>query len=156
MQGQFFKIDSPDQIAPRLEFLSEWLREHWNWEKPVCLQPQPYRQNRKLSQNALYQVWAREFAAHTLKKAKAEVTDLEHKAMKITLQRHGYAAGMKYLVIMVADLFTGTEKPQRRSTSDLDTGEMFAYMEWVQATAAEQGLILESTGEYDELRRGQQ
>lgn len=106
---------------------------------------------RSIDQNALFQKWAREYACHVLKKPK--VSEAEHEAMKYTLQRHCYAeTGWDYLLGEKRDLFTGEVKPDRAHTSGFDKGEMHQFLNWVQARAANDGLILESLGEYKELQ----
>lgn len=114
---------------------------------------------RKLSQNALYHIWSRQYAAHVLgikpnKAGKYKVTKAQHEAMKYTLQRHCYVAtAWDFLVISHPDMLTGDiGKPERRSSADFLTGEMYQYMEWIQARAADEGLILESLGEYKTLK----
>ena len=108
---------------------------------------------RTLDQNALFQHWARQYAEHLLNR---KPTEADHEAMKYTLQRHCYAdTAFDFLITSKKDLFTGSEKPDRAPTSKLKTGEMFAFMEWVQAKAADAGLILEAKGEYADLKRGQ-
>ena len=152
MQGNFWLINSPDQIAERTTNLARHLRE--NWTGPVAIQPKPYKKGRSLDQNALYQRWARQYASYLLHKSDADVTEEEHEAMKITLQRHCYAdTGWDFLITHQVDLFTGESKPARQKTSRLNTSEMSGFMEWVQAKAANDGLILESLGEYAELMR---
>lgn len=111
------------------------------------------KQKRSIDQNSLFQKWAREYAGHILKKS--EVTEAEHDAMKYTLQRHCYAeTGWDYLLGEKRDLFTGEVKPDRAHTSDFGVGQMHQFLNWVQARAANDGLMLESLGEYKELQGG--
>ena len=108
---------------------------------------------RSLDQNALLNIWARDYATHPLKK---KPTDEQQEAMRITLQRACYAA-LKYdwLIEDTKDLFTGSVKKQRRSTTKFGKGEMTMFLDWIQHRAAEDGLVLEAKGEYLELSRSQ-
>jgi len=109
---------------------------------------------RNLDQNALFQVWARQYAESIFCRL---VTDVEHEAMKYTLQKHCYAdTGWEFLIGEKHDLFTEEVRRDRAKTSQLETGEMFQFMEWIQARGADSGLILESLGEYDRLKKSQQ
>jgi len=112
------------------------------------------KRRRSIEQNALYQLWARDYAKHLLGREK--ITEAEHEAMKMTLQRHCYIEnGWSFLIEVLPDMFGGKAKPSRRSTTDFDKGEMHQFMNWVQYKAADDGLILESLGEYAELKQGQ-
>jgi hypothetical protein len=109
---------------------------------------------RSIDQNALFQKWSREYACHFLNKQ--TVTEAEHEAMKYTLQRHCYAeTGWPYLLGEKRDLFTGEVKPDRAHTSGFDKGEMHQFLNWVQNRAAQDGLLLESLGEYAQLQQEQ-
>ena len=109
---------------------------------------------RSLDQNSLFQKWARQYAAHLTGIPENEIPDKVHEHMKYTLQRHCYAAmGWDFLLTEHEDLFTKKRRLDRRSTRDMDTGEMFAFMEWIQSRAADDGLILESLGEYAEHKQ---
>jgi hypothetical protein len=155
MQGQFFKIDSPqdlDRYGPR--FL-RWMRDNWS-QYPACIKVTKYSHPRSIDQNSLYQKWSRQYAAHLLKKTESEVTEEEHEAMKYTLQRHCYKdTAWEFLLGVKRDLFTGEEKPDRARTHNFDTGEMHQFLNWIQAKAADDGLILESLGEYRDMVEAQ-
>ena len=121
---------------------------------PIAWRAEPYRDPRSLDQNALLHVWLGQFAGHALNVAKP--TSEQREAMKIALQRRCYAdTGWAYLVQRVVDPFSGEVSVARASTTQLRKGEMCEYLCWIQAFAAEQGLILESRGEYAELQAGQ-
>ena len=151
MKGEWI-CHNKDQLEERVQFFMEWLLQQDQW--PVKWVATRYRATRSMSQNALFHVWVGQFACHLLNKDKATPKDMED--MKNTLQGHCYQqTSWEWLIEIPLDLFTGAEKPpKRRSTTKLDKGEMHMYMNWVQAQAADRGLILESTGEYAELLGG--
>ena len=140
-----------DTAEKRDNFMAQVCQMVQAGKKPV-VQFIEHQNHRSLDQNALFQKWAREYACHLLNKDK--VSKEEHEAMKYTLQRQCYAQmGWDYLLARRTDLMTGEQKVERRSTTDFDVGEMYQFMNWIQASAAERGLILESLGEYQELQR---
>ena len=146
MQGQFYLVTKIDEIPIRITAFGRALRENWNGD-PVCWKAEKYVPPRSQDQNALLHVWCEKYACHLLNKAK--VSSEEKEAMKYTLQRHCYAdMSWSFLITQKTDLFTGESKPDRASTTKFKRGEMFDYMCWIQAKAANDGLILESTGEY--------
>lgn len=149
--GDFWVLRHERDVDSRLEFLAAHLKERGIW--PIEIKIDRYRDARSLSQNALYQVWARQFARHLLKQT--EITPDDHEDMKQSLIRHCYAeTGWNFLVRKFHDLLTDEWKVTTRSTSDFKQGEMYQFMSWVQAKAADSGLILETAGEYEELKRG--
>ena len=110
--------------------------------------------DRSLDQNALLHVWATEYAAHLLKKSKKEVSSGELAGMKrIIKQRFNSANSNRFMVHDVVDPFTGNSKKDYTSSKNWKTGEMFMVLEWLQLYAANDGLILESKGQYDKLKR---
>jgi len=127
----------------------------WLFHAPegASVQMASSKTRRSIEQNALFQVWARQFAAHL--KGSHDVTDDEHEDTKYTLQRACYAAtGWDFLIEVRRDLLKGKDGPPgRKSTAKLSPGEMFQFMEWVQMLAAEKGLILEAHGEYADLQQ---
>lgn len=152
MNGDAWIARNPGELRARLEFFAKHLEDRNVW--PICWKAKKYTDARSLDQQALLHVWATEFACHMLDKAK--VAETEKEAMRITLQRKCYAdTGWEWLIESVTDLFTGVVKPQRRSTTKFDKGEMTLFLSWVQQEAANRGLILESQGEYRELQAAQ-
>lgn len=110
--------------------------------------------DRSLSANSLFHVWATEYAAHLLKKDKKSVTKGELAGMKrIIKQRFNAANPNNFMVHEVVDPFTGNSKRDYTSSADYKVGELFMVMEWLQLHAANDGLILESIGQYEKLQR---
>lgn len=113
--------------------------------------------DRSLDQNALLHVWLTEYAAYLLKKDKRQVTEQELEGMKKIAKRRYYAeSGSEWMVFRPLDPFTGDEgQLALRSSKRYSRGEMFAFLSWLQMTAANDGLVLESRGEYAKLQREQ-
>lgn len=105
---------------------------------------------RSMEQNALFQVWTRQIGEMVFER---EITEVEHDAIKIDLQRRCYLdTGWSFLVRKLPAPITGKSKVERTPTAKLDKWDMHEFMNWIQRFAAEKGLILESTGEHSELK----
>jgi hypothetical protein len=111
--------------------------------------------DRSLDQNALAHVWLTEYAAHLLNKSKKQVTESELEGIKKIAKRKYYAeTGAEWMVLRPVDPWTGEEgAPVLRSSKNYTRGEMFLFLTWLQMTAANDGLVLESLGEYAKLQR---
>lgn len=110
--------------------------------------------DRSLSANALFHVWATEYAAHLLKKDKRQISAGELAGMKrVIKQRYNSQFPNNFMVIEVVDPFTGNTKRDFSSSADWKVGEMFVVLEWLQMYAANDGLILESIGQYEKFQR---
>jgi len=112
---------------------------------------------RTLSQNALLHVWLRSYASHLLKKKLELVSEREVGYMKMTAKRRCYAdTGWGWLIEHRQDLITKESSKGLTSSKKWSKGELFNFMEWLQAYGANDGLILESSGEYEALKDEQQ
>lgn len=110
---------------------------------------------RTLPQNALMHLWLREYAAHLLKKSVKLIGEREVGYMKMTAKRRCYAAThWDFLIETKHDLITDEMSKGLTSSRKWSKGEMFQFMEWLQAFGAEDGLILEGKGEYEVLKNG--
>jgi hypothetical protein len=114
--------------------------------------------DRSLDQNALLHVWLTEYCAFLLRKDKREVSEGELEGIKKKAKRMYYAqTGAQWMVISPIDPHTGeVGKPILRSSKKYGRGEMFLFLNWLQMTAANDGLVLESRGEYAKLQRQQE
>lgn len=110
---------------------------------------------RSLDQNALFHVWATEYAAHLLGKEKKEVTEAEVEGMKLTLKRYCFnETKEKFLVHQVKNMFGEEKKIDFRSSKNYRKKEMFFFMCWIQSHALmNHDLVLESTGEFEKLQQ---
>ena len=112
---------------------------------------------RTLSQNALLHVWLRSYASHLLRKKLDLVSEREVGYMKMTAKRRCYAdTSWGWLIEHRQDLITKESSKGLTSSKKWSKGELFNFMEWLQAYAANDDLILESSGEYEALRNDQQ
>lgn len=142
----FWKIDNKRQLDDRIENLRAYLRDKWDWSKPVVLKPEEYQSPRSLDQNALFHVWIREMVKH-FKRARPELTEEEMKA--IVKYRFLGTESIKAGKIMIDN--------QLRSTTKLRRGEMYQFMEQVYAWALDLGCQLSTPAdsEFMGLRKTQ-
>jgi len=112
-------------------------------------------EDRSLDQNSLLHVWLTEYVAHLLQKNKKSVTEEELEGIKKTAKRRFYAeTGAPWMVVIPVDPFTGESLPATlRSSKRYSREEMFHFLTWLQMTAAGDGLVLESKGQYAKLQR---
>ena len=110
--------------------------------------------DRSIDQNSLFHVWCTEYAAHLLNKTKKDVTKGELEGMKRIVKK-GFNSNVpnNFMTHDVVNPKTGDVKKDYTSSSDWKVGEAFMVMEWLQMYAANDGLILESIGQYDKLKR---
>lgn len=112
--------------------------------------------DRSLDQNALFHVWITEYVAHLLKittkeasKRKGELIGMK----RVIKKRFNSANPNNFMVHDVVDPFSGNTKRDYTSSADWKVGEIFMVMEWLQLHAANDGLILESIGQYEKFQR---
>lgn len=129
--SDFWLCRDPNHLKDRLHFFELWLRENWDWSRPVEWRVKPYVGRRSLSQNALFHIWCREMAKHF--EAKGVEID-EEKAKDL----------LKYRFLGTKDIIVGstTIPNQLKSTSKLDRGEMFDFMNQVQVWLLDHGVQL--------------
>ena len=146
VQGMFWKIDRREQIEERVDHLKAYLRDDWDWSKPVSIKPEPYQTPRSLDQNALFHVWIREMVSH-FKPARPELTEEEMK--DICKFRFLGTESKKAGKIVLEN--------QLRQTSKLKKGEMYHFMEQVYQWALELGLQLNTPAdsEFMQIRKSQ-
>lgn len=114
--------------------------------------------DRSLDQGALFHVWSREWVAYKLKKPAEDVDKQELGCMKYTVKKCFYqSTGSPWMVQQVYDLSNPDAPPVTEFTSSADwgRGEMFEVLTWMQSAAIDDGLVLESLGEYAKLQRKQ-
>ena len=100
-------------------------------------------------------MWLTLYAAHLLDKDRKQITEAELEGMKRIAKKKFYTQfGYAWMLFKPINPFTKEEgKPQYRSSSEYLTGEMFQLLTWLQITAANDGCILESTGEFSKLQK---
>lgn len=136
---------------------SHILETLWNEHKFITISKPRIGPDRSLSQNNLFHQWATECWFHYQSLPIGKITPRELASMKRSLKKIAYNAnGWPWLVHEIVDVFDNN-KPKRDYTSSADwsRGEMFEFLTWMQNTAANTGLILESKGEFNKLQREQ-
>jgi len=146
MQGDFWRIDRPNQLNQILDNFRSWAMGYWAWSKPLAFQVKPYDGGRSLSQNALFHVWMKEVRDHFSERT-PDVTE-EH--WKIFFKT-------EYLGTETIKAGKIIHENQLRHTSKLKKGEMYDFMEAVNAWCAQRGLTLPvpDSSEFMEIRRSQ-
>lgn len=147
--GESYKTNSEQTKKAFLKFASDLIDKEkyvtWSWR---------IGKDRSLDMNALFHVWATEYAAHLLDKNKKSVTEGELEGMKRTLKREFYLeTKYKWMILDVVPVRGGDSKKDYRSSANYKTAEMFEFMCWMQAVGANDGLILESKGNYAKRER---
>jgi|TARA_Y100000033_G_C2680959_1_gene79026 hypothetical protein len=143
--GDFWMVRSKEELDERINYFHEFLRDTWDWTKPVAWKVSIYRPARSQSQNALFHIWCREMSEHF----KSQGMDLDQEQCKEVL---------KYKFLGCADIVVNnTVIPQQlKKTSKLPTGEMYHFMEQVQSFLLDHGVKLTcpDDSEFMKLRRG--
>jgi hypothetical protein len=112
--------------------------------------------DRSMDQNALLHAWVTEYVAHALKKDKRDVIEGEKEGMKRILKKKFtamYPEHYSWMVYLIINPLTGYSRKDYTSSKNWKKGEMFLVLTWFQMTAAEDGLILESKGQFAKLQR---
>lgn len=151
--GESWTIKTEIHKAAFFKHVSDLLEEHGcvTYAKPRI------GEDRSLSQNSLLHVWCTEYCAYLLKKDKRMLTDAELEGMKrIVKCRYYNYSGDRFMVHEIINPFNGNTKRDYTSSAKWKKGEMFRVLTWLQMTAANDGLVLESKGEFSKLQREQE
>jgi hypothetical protein len=131
-----------------------WVWDEWTKHKFLTF---TFRigEDRSLDQNALLYVWLTEYAAHLAGIHKKAVTKGMVEFLKRRAKKDYYTeTGFDWMLDKLIDPETGTEGSNYyASTSDYRVGEMFLFLTWLQNTAANDGIVLESRGQYKRLQK---
>ena len=113
--------------------------------------------DRSLGQSALMHVWCSEWIAHKLGKHYKSVESNELAGMKRTVKKLYYISNpdAHWMIHTITDYSTGATRKDYTSSADWTTGEMFSVLEFMQNTAANDGVVLESKGKFAKLQREQ-
>lgn len=152
--GESFTINSEISRAAFIKHMNFLYEKH----KYITFSSPRIGADRSMDQNALFHVWATEYAAYRLRKDKRDVSDGELDGMKRIIKKHFTAAHSEAYGFMVYELvnpFTGEKKKDYTSSKTWKRGEMFMVLNWFQMVAAQDGLILESKGQFEKLQRKQ-
>ena len=142
MQGTYWIVRDKAQVDKILANVASWVKDEWDFDVPLCLQPKKYVNPRSLSQNALLHVWFDTMAKHFSRKV-----DTNAEQMK---------ALMKLKFLGTEDIIVGNTviEGQLKRTSKLDKGEMMRFMDDVYDWALDHGvrLSIPEDSEYMKLR----
>ncbi len=146
MLGDFWRIDRPQQVDHVMDNFRAWILGNWDWSKPLAIQARPFEQVRSLSQNALFHVWMKEVRDHFIERT----PDADEEAWKLFFKT-------EYLGTETLKAGKIVHEKQLRHTSKLKKGEMYEFMEAVNAWCAQRGLTLPvpDSSEFMEIRRSQ-
>ena len=112
--------------------------------------------DRSIDQNGLFHVWLTEWVAVLLNKHPKSVEENEVEGIKRTIKKlylisnHG---SRSWMVHEIEDYSTGKKKLDYTSSASWKTGEMYQVLTWMQLEGANQGIILESKGEFAKNQR---
>lgn len=115
--------------------------------------------DRSLDQNALFYLWLAEWAGHfsglPRKKVPKQMVEFLKRKVK---QRYYNETGYSWMLDKLVDPQTGEDAGiHYASSKDYKVGEMHLVLTWMQMTAAEEnGLVLESMGQFSKFQRQQQ
>lgn len=113
--------------------------------------------DRSLDQNSLFHAWLTEYVAYRLKIDKREVSKGLLQGMKDMVKRNYTAAYPDSYQWMVFEVVCPIDQQVTRkdytSSKDWKKGEMFQVLTWFQMTAAQDGCILESKGQFEKAQR---
>jgi hypothetical protein len=144
MSSNYVLIRSVDELTERLEYLKVDLVRRNAF--PVRLDIKKYVNKRSLNQNALVHFWFAEIAEYLTSRGR-ETNEVQVKL----LMKH------KFLGYEDIELGSMTIERQLRETSGLDTGEMFQFMEQIDAWSSGIGvrLTIPVSSEYRDLMEKQ-
>lgn len=150
--GEAFTVNSEQTKAAYHRQVDIW----WEEDKYLTFPAPRKGVDRSLDQNALFHVWCTEWIAYKLGKhpkavIKSELAGMKRTAKKIFLLAHPDCK--EWMVHEIVDYSTGATKKDYTSSKDWLTGEMYMVLTFIQLCAAEDGLILESKGQFNKLQR---
>ena len=154
MQGEFWLVKNKDELVERLQNFGRWAKENWDWEKPMCWKAQEFKPLRSYSQNNLFHVWCREMAEFFRERGvMVTVTDDDGDHREPMTEQDAKDI-LKLRFLGTYEMSVGkTVIPNKvKSTSKLNTGEMFHFMEQVHAWLIDNGVPI-SDPEDSEFRK---
>jgi hypothetical protein len=145
-----------NSLASRMA-LNKWVDDLYAKHGYITFSEPRIGADRSLDQNALLHVWLPEYVAFTLKIHRKEVSKGLVQGMKEMVKREYTARhpdSYSWMTYEVIDPFTQEViRTDYTSSKTWKSGEMFQVLTWFQMTAAEDGLILESKGNFAKLQR---
>lgn len=148
MVRDYVRIDSKEEIKPKLDYLGNRLGSFWNFDQhALVVNYEPYVDPRTRSQNSLYWQWLGEMATYFSEGMQQFDKDDMH-----DLMRH------KFLGYEDRTLGNTTIRDQLRSTTRLKKLEMSEYMHQIEVWAMEHDcrLTVPHQNEYMKYREAAQ
>lgn len=150
MSGQAWTINSEHTKKAFLKSVTDAFEEH----KYITYAAPRIGPDRSLDQNALLHVWLTEYAAHLLTKHKKEIAPGELEGIKRHAKGEYYRRySHPFIIHVITNPKTGQARRDYTSSKSWKKGEMFHFLTWLQMTAAQDGLVLESKGQFAKLQR---
>ncbi len=105
-----------------------------------------------MPQKALLHIWLDDYACHLLRKRRRELSKADRAAMKRSAKvRYYNDCHQDWIIEEIADPFSPDKKRwEPTSIADWSQAQCTEFMSWLQALAANDGLILESKGKYQQ------
>ena len=150
--GESFTINSEHSKVAFKKYVDELFEQH----RYITFNAPRIGADRSVSQNALFHVWCSEYVAYRMAIHRKEVSKGLLAGMKRIVKKRFTAShpeSQGWMVYEVVNPFNGQSKKDYTSSKDWKRGEMFTVLTWLQMVAAEDGLILESRGEFAKLTR---
>ena len=145
-----------NSLASRMA-INSWIDELYAKHGYITFSEPRIGADRSLDQNALFHVWLTEYCAYSTKSHKSEVSKGLLHGMKDLVKQKFTARHPDCYQWMVFEVICPITQEVTRteytSSKDWKKGEMFMVLTWFQMTAAEDGLILESKGQFAKNQR---
>lgn len=152
MAGETWTINSDSSLKAFLSHIDKLYREH----KYITYASPRIGADRSLGQNALFHVWVTEYAAFKTGVHKRMISKGLLAGTKRIIKKHftlDNPDSHSWMVFELINPVNGEKKKDYTSSADWRKGEMFTVLTWFQMRAAEDGLIMESKGEFAKLQR---
>lgn len=127
----YIRIETADQLEDKMVKLAHRINAFWNWDKPLMVYYEPWKDPRTRSQNNLYWMWMEEMANFYSRRDSQHTKDDMH-----DLMRHKF---LGYTDKQVGNTFI---ERQLVSTTDLPKTDMSEYMHKIEQWNTDQGLLL--------------
>lgn len=152
MAGESFTINSITSLSAFRKYTEDLFKEHGY----ITFSAPRIGADRSMDQNALLHVWITEYLALKLKKDKRDVSEGEKEGMKRIIKKEftsTHPACYQWMVYLVINPLTGYSRKDYTSSKSWKRGEMYLVLTWFQMVAADEGIILESKGQFNKLQR---
>lgn len=150
--SESWTINSEHSKVAFIKYVNQMVDEH----KHITFAAPRIGADRSVSQNALFHVWCAEYVAYRMSMHRKEVSKGLLAGMKRIVKKRfnsSHPESQGWMVYEVINPFNGQSKKDYTSSADWKRGEMLTVLTWLQMVAAEDGLILESKGEFAKLTR---